>query len=84
MFFFEFIERITKAYPEVYNGGTSEGTQASDFFGKWGWYDTLNTLAKGKPWKYKFIEEWNVHEMHVFLAHKIDKQKLKAQLRNKK
>ena len=80
----EFIQGITETYYEVYGGGTSEGAKASDFFGKWGWYDTLIEMAKGKPWKFKFIEEWNVHEMHTFLAHKIDKQKLKASLRSKK
>jgi hypothetical protein len=28
----------------------------------------------------KEIEEMNVHEVHLFLCHKIDKQKLKAKI----
>jgi hypothetical protein len=44
---------------------------------------TIDMLAKGKPWRIKFITEMKVHEMHTFLAHKIDKQKLKAKLRQK-
>ncbi len=82
-FFFEFAERITESYPEIYNGGGSEaGT--SGYFEKWGWYSTIDALAKGKIWKYDYVFNLNIHEMHVFLAHKIDKDKLKARLRAKK
>ena len=71
-------------YPEVYGSGTSEGRKASEYFEQWGWYSTIYELAKGKPWKMEYITNMKVHEMHTFLAHKIDLQKLKADLRKKK
>jgi len=48
-----------------------------------GWYATIDDLAKGKPWKYDYILNMNVHEMHTFLAHKLDKQRMKAEVRNR-
>ena len=38
-------------------------------------------LAKGKIWKLNDILKMEVHFVHFFLAHKIEKQKLKASLR---
>ena len=67
----------------MYEGGTSEGRNASDYFSKWGWYSTLYELAGGKPWKFDWVLKWNVHEMHVFMAHKKELKRLKAKLRKK-
>ena len=80
----QFIEGIKDTYPEVYGSGTSEGRKASEYFEQWGWYSTIYELAKGKPWKMDYVTNMGVHEMHTFLAHKIDLQKLKADLRKKK
>jgi hypothetical protein len=79
-----FVERIREEYTEVYGGGTSEGQQASDYFAKWEWYSTIYALAKGNILKFDKVLKLNVHEVHVFLAHKMDLQKLKAKLRQKK
>ena len=82
-FFFEFAERVVQSYPEIYNGGGSEkGT--SGYFEEWGWFSTIYSLAKGKPWKMEFVLKMPVGEMHYFLAHKISLSKLKARLRAKK
>jgi len=54
VFFCEFVKRITELYPEIYGSGTSEGRIASDYFEKWGWYATIDELAKGRLWKYKY------------------------------
>ena len=77
-FFFEFSQRVVELYPEIYEGGTSEGSTASNYFRKWGWYATIDELAKGNILNYKKIVKLNVHEIHLFLAHKIDKMKMKA------
>ncbi len=82
-FFFESCERINQLYPEIYSGGTSEGSGALDYFIKWGWYASIDTLAKGKVWKHKVIEEMGVHEFHIALAHTIDKKKMKADIHKK-
>jgi hypothetical protein len=68
----------------VYGTGTSEGNQAVDYFTKWGWYATLNELAKGNILKFDKILKMNIHEVHIFLAHKNDLSKLKASLRKPK
>lgn len=47
---------------------------------KWQWYATIDNLAKGKIWKYKEVLKMNIHETHLYLAHKIEKQKLKANI----
>jgi hypothetical protein len=41
-------------------------------------------MAKGNVLKFDKILKLPVHEMHTFLAHKIDRQKLKANLRKGK
>lgn len=47
---------------------------------KWGWYATIVELARNDINKIEKVLKKNVHEVHIFLAHKIDKQKLKAQI----
>ena len=67
-------------YPEIYGGGTTEGKNASEYFEKWGWDATIFELCKGKIWKLETVLNTNIHELHLFLAHKIDKQKLKHKI----
>jgi hypothetical protein len=56
-----------------------------DYFTKWGWYPSIvDVIAKGKPWKIDWATKLNVHKAHIFIAHRIDKQKLKAELRQRK
>ena len=80
--FFEFIERTTEEYPEVFkSGGTSEGESASDYWFKWGWYATIVELASNDILKIDSVLETEVKEMLMFLAHKLDKAKLEESLR---
>ena len=81
-FFFEFVERTSDKYPEIFNGsGTSEGKQASDFWFKWGWYATIVELASNDLLKINEVLEMQANEMLLFLAHKLDRAKLEASLR---
>lgn len=72
VFFFEFSQRINSLYPEIYDGGTSEGRVASNHFEKWGWDATIFEMCKGKVWKLNSVLKTNIHEFHLFLAYKID------------
>lgn len=79
-----FIKEMHLKYPEIYEGGTSEGADAVTYFSKWGWYATIKALAKNKPWKIKKITDMNIHEIHTFLAADIDEKKFKHKLLTQK
>lgn len=82
----DFFEKMTENYPLIW-GGTSEGDASLDYFKRWGWYATLveltntNEEGTGDILKLKKIMNLNIHEIHVFLSHRIDKQKTVASLR---
>ena len=81
-FFFEFVERTSDKYPEIFNGsGTSEGKQASDFWFKWGWYASLYDLCQGDMTKMPTVLDTPALEMLMWMAHKLDRAKLEASLR---
>lgn len=71
---------MSELYPEIYSKGSSE-SNTDEYFRKWGWLPTVHRLAKGKPWRYDFVMELPVHEFHVYMAHEMDLQKMKARLR---
>lgn len=77
----EWSDGIKETYPEMYGGGTSEGSAAVDYFKKWGWYATLQDAVNGNYFEFKKLLKENVHEFHLHFAHKIDKQKLESLLR---
>ena len=81
-FFFEFIERFRLSYPEVYSGGTSEGSSALDYFNKWGFYATLYDLGGGNLFEIKKLGKQNIHEVHVLLAIRNDNMKLKHKIQS--
>lgn len=76
----DFLNNLAELYPEIYkSSGTSESL-STDYFQKWGWYATLVEISKGDILKMSKVLNKNVHEFHLFVAHKIDKQKLKERL----
>lgn len=80
VFFSEFVNRINELYPELKAKGTSEGAGAERFFEKWGWYATIDKLAKGKVWKQEKVLKMNVHEILIYLCYKSDETDLKIEL----
>ena len=82
-FFFDLAKRLTESYPEIYGSGTSEGSEATGYFEKWGWIASIDELCKGKRWKWEYFLNMNVYEFHLTLAHKLDKDKMKARVRQK-
>ena len=53
----------------------------SDYFVKWGWYVSIEMIANNDILKIDKVLATKVHEFHTFLAHKLDRQKMEAQLR---
>ena len=43
---------------------------------KWGWYATIVEISNDNVHKVDETLRLNVHEFHIFLAHKIDKMKM--------
>ena len=82
-FFLQFSKRIEDEYPEIYKRGSSEGSQAGAYFEKWGWYATIVSLANDDILKMKKILKKSIHEVHLFLAHRIDRQIVESNLRKK-
>ena len=78
-FFFEFSQRISELYPEVFQSGTTE-SESSNYFQKWGWYATIDSMAKGKIWHYDKVTNTNVHKFLLYLCHKRDKQRVKEMI----
>jgi len=67
-------------YPEVYSGGGSE-KEAVGYFAKWGWYSTLDMMCDGDVLRMEAMENISVHRFHIALAHKLDKTKQEAAIR---
>jgi hypothetical protein len=80
----EFLNNLAELYPEIYKGSGTSESLSTDYFEKWGWYATLVDVSKGDILKMAKVFKKNVHEFHLFVAHKIDKQKLKERLMKRK
>ncbi len=80
-FFFDFTQRIRQLYPTIYEGGTSEGKASLDYFKQWGWIASIDALAHGKRWKWDYFLNMNIYELHLTLAHFIDKNKMESAVR---
>ena len=65
----------------MFEGVTSEGQKAADYFAKWGWYATIDAIAQGDPLKYDRVVAMSMHSFLLHLAHRSDKAKLEQQLR---
>ena len=72
------------SYPSVYGGGTSEGADALNFFNKWGFYASISELAKDNFYERRKLGKENIHELHVALSYRNDKNKLEHKIQTKK
>ena len=79
VFFLSFRDRLQTRYDELF-GGTSEiGGLRQGFGHKWGWYQSIYSLAKGDIRRFKSITKLNVNECLTMLAFLKDK----AEVENK-
>ena len=82
VFFSEFSNRIAEMYPQIFKGGgTSEGSEAADFWYSYGWYASFVEVAKDLYLDIDVLTEKNVHYFLKYLGFKMDKAKLEANIR---
>ena len=83
-FFFAFRSKITNLYDGLFGGGIEEGgssTSAQANFGRrWGWYQSIHTLAKGDVARIDEVTETNIHKCLMMLEYEKDKNNLESLL----
>ena len=78
-FFVEFRGRLVKEYDELFGQRPEQGLdRLSNFAGKWGWYQSVFSLAKGDITRFENITELNVHKCFMMLAFMKDKNELEV------
>ena len=77
----QFIEGVKNDFQGIYGGSGSSENGSSEYFEKWGWYATIDMLAGNDILKIDLVLDKPVREFHTFLEHKLDKDKLEANLR---
>jgi len=76
-FFLSFRDRLIDNYPELFTKqGGAEFSAISQFSTKWGWYESIYTLAKGDITRIEHITELNVHKCFMMLAFIKEKNEL--------
>ena len=76
-FFFQFRERFSKLYPELYeSSGTEADNRSIRFANKWGWYQTYDTFAKAECIGIDKVGEYPIGRVFKRLAYESDKAKL--------
>jgi hypothetical protein len=73
----EFRTGLHDIYHEAFGGGDEYDSfsEATQFSSDWGWYATIDELARGDITKYEEIENMNVHKCLNNLCYKISKRK---------
>ena len=68
-FFLQFRDRVITNYPELFEGEGGEQLSAvSQFATKWGWYQSIYTLANGDITRFEDITQLNIHKCLLMLA----------------
>lgn len=76
-FFFEFKQRITELYPELFNGGSGFRSRSEeDFARKWSWLPWLDGLTGNDITKLELVLEKKAQEVLLWLCYQIDKTNL--------
>ena len=84
-FFLSFRERLVGSYPELFESvGADTLSAVSQFGAKWGWYQSLYTLANGDVTRLEDITELSAHKCFMMLAFVKEKNELEARQLNKK
>lgn len=81
-FFIEFTNRITKFYPELFEGGGASSQHQANFSKKWSNYATIIELAEGDILKIDKIVEEPLEKCLLYLAYKADKVQLEQLTHN--
>ena len=75
----EFRSRLIEGYDGLFGGGGNDSLDAISSFGKkWGWYQSVYTLAKGDVRRFEDISELNIHTCFTMLTFEKEKNELEA------
>ena len=79
-FFLSFRDRLIESYDELFGGVKGESFSAVSNFGqKWGWYQSIYSLAQGDIRRFEHITELGIHQCLMFLTFEKEKTELEAQ-----
>ena len=85
MFFFDFNQRLTELYPELYQSGGGSQSQAIANFGKkWGWYSSIYQLAQGDIFRFDDVAKLPLHKALLMLSFEAEKINTKRFTKEKK
>ena len=80
-FFLPFRERIVENYDGVFTAGGSGGTTSGreeSFGNKWGWYQSVYSLAGGDVRKFEQVTRLGVHQCLMWLEFEKEKNELET------
>lgn len=69
----QFVERIIGEFPTLFNIGNAGGDGFGGSFGeKWGWYQSIYTVAGGSVFEFERATELDLYTFLTFLSFKIE------------
>lgn len=85
--FLQFKQRIVERYDGLFGTTTTVGeadySRESQFFKKWGWYNSFYAIAKGDAFKIDDATELNIHKALTWLSYESEKNQIEiAKLKN--
>ena len=78
-FFFDFRDRIVENYAGLFTQSAADierGSVSQGFGKKWGWYQSIYSLAKGDVFKIDKATRTNLHKAMMWLEFEKDKSDL--------
>lgn len=79
----QFRDRIVENYDGLFNrtsGDIEASSHNQGFAKKWGWYQSIYSLAKGDVFKIDGVTEINVHKAMMWLEFEKEKNDLESKL----
>ena len=69
----QFVERIIGEFPTLFNIGNAGGDGfGGSFSDKWGWYQSIYTVAGGTVFEFERATELDIYTFLTFLSFKIE------------
>ena len=68
----EFKQRIIDSYEGLFSTTEKQDTFGSGFGSKWGWYQSIFTVANGCVFDFERATKLKIHEFLMFLEFKVD------------
>jgi hypothetical protein len=68
----EFKQRIIDIYEGIFSTTEKQDTFGNSFSSKWGWYQSIFTVANGNIFDFERATKLRLHEFLMFLEFKVD------------